>query len=198
MKRMNLTKWWSAPEEAESILLVEDDADLQTYLADVLRGLDYRVIAAPSAEAAREVLRSARSAVRSGDCLPLRIALTISAKRTASPSRSPSRARQTRPLMDGSCSGAMPRAWTKVGRKEEATPNEEYKSIQRYRKSAPGIGNNGHGACGLCAATHCLRQGPAVISLRRVQRLFSARRASRCHRLEAARIRQSPARQATG
>jgi len=47
-------------EEAESILLVEDDADLRTYLADVLRGLDYRVIAAPSAEAAREVLRSAR------------------------------------------------------------------------------------------------------------------------------------------
>jgi hypothetical protein len=43
-----------------------------------------------------------------------------------------------------------------------------------------------------------LRQGPAVISLRRVQGLFSARRASRCHRLEAARIRQSPARQARG
>jgi hypothetical protein len=40
-------------EEAESILLVEDDADLRTYLADVLRGLDYRVIAAPSAEAAK-------------------------------------------------------------------------------------------------------------------------------------------------
>jgi CheY-like chemotaxis protein len=47
-------------EEAESILLVEDDADLRTYLADVLRGLDYRVIAAPSAEAGREVLQSAR------------------------------------------------------------------------------------------------------------------------------------------
>jgi len=47
-------------EEAESILLVEDDADLRAYLADVLRGLDYRVIVAPSAEAAREVLRSAR------------------------------------------------------------------------------------------------------------------------------------------
>jgi hypothetical protein len=46
------------------------------------------------------------------------------------------------------------------------------------------------GLRGLCAATHCLRQGPAVISVRRVQGLFSARRASRCHRLEAARIRQ--------
>ena len=151
------------------------------------------------------MLFSSLRAVRSGGCLPLRIALTISAKRTASPSRSPSRARQTRPLMDGSCSGAMPRAWMKVGRKGEATPNEEYKmayrtmeSIQRYRKSAPGIGNKRHGACGLCAATHRLRQGQAVISLRRVQGLFSARRASRCHRLEAARIRQSPARQARG
>jgi len=43
-----------------------------------------------------------------------------------------------------------------------------------------------------------LRQGPAVISFRRVQSLFSARRASQCHRLEAARIRQSLARQARG
>ena len=77
------------------------------------------------------MLFSSLRAVRSGGCLPLRIALTISAKRTASPSRSPSRARQTRPLMDGSCSGAMPRAWTKVGRKEEATPNEEYKMAYR-------------------------------------------------------------------
>jgi PAS domain S-box-containing protein len=48
-------------EEAESILLVEDDSDLRTYLADVLRDLNYSVVAAPSAEAAREVLRSGRA-----------------------------------------------------------------------------------------------------------------------------------------
>jgi CheY-like chemotaxis protein len=47
-------------EEAESILLVEDDSDLRTYLTDVLRGLNYSVVAAPSAEVALEVLRSGR------------------------------------------------------------------------------------------------------------------------------------------
>ena len=47
-------------EEAESILLVEDDADVRTYLADVLRGLNYSVVAAPNAEAALEVLQSDR------------------------------------------------------------------------------------------------------------------------------------------
>jgi CheY-like chemotaxis protein len=48
-------------EEAESILLVEDDSDLRTYLADVLRDLNYSVVAAPSAEAALDVLRSGRA-----------------------------------------------------------------------------------------------------------------------------------------
>jgi CheY-like chemotaxis protein len=48
-------------DEAESILLVEDDVDLRTYLADVLRELRYNVIAAPSAEAALELLRTGRT-----------------------------------------------------------------------------------------------------------------------------------------
>ena len=48
-------------DEAESILLVEDDVDLRTYLADVLRELHYNVIAAPSAEAALELLRTGRT-----------------------------------------------------------------------------------------------------------------------------------------
>jgi len=45
-------------EAAETILVVEDDSDVRAYLADVLRGLDYRVIAAPNAEAALDLLRS--------------------------------------------------------------------------------------------------------------------------------------------
>jgi len=45
-------------ERAEAILVVEDDADVRAYLADVLRSLDYRVVAAPNAEAALEFLRS--------------------------------------------------------------------------------------------------------------------------------------------
>ena len=45
-------------EGAETVLVVEDDSDVRAYLADVLRGLDYRVIAAPNAEAALDLLRS--------------------------------------------------------------------------------------------------------------------------------------------
>lgn len=45
-------------ERAEAILVVEDDVDVRAYLADVLRSLDYRVVAAPNAEAALELLRS--------------------------------------------------------------------------------------------------------------------------------------------
>ena len=48
-------------EESETILVVEDDSDVRAYLADVLRGLDYRVVAAPNAEAALDLLRSNRS-----------------------------------------------------------------------------------------------------------------------------------------
>jgi PAS domain S-box-containing protein len=44
-------------EKSETILVVEDDSDVRAYLGDVLRGLDYRVLAAPHAEAALEILR---------------------------------------------------------------------------------------------------------------------------------------------
>ena len=44
-------------EKSETILLVEDDTDVRVYMADVLRGLDYRVIAVPHAEAALELLQ---------------------------------------------------------------------------------------------------------------------------------------------
>ena len=44
-------------EKSETILVVEDDTDVRAYLGDVLRGLDYRVLAAPHAEAALEILR---------------------------------------------------------------------------------------------------------------------------------------------
>ena len=39
-------------------MVVEVNSDVRAYLADVLRGLDYRVIAAPNAEAALDLLRS--------------------------------------------------------------------------------------------------------------------------------------------
>jgi|SRR5689334_8828091 len=48
-------------DAAEAILVVEDDADVRAYLVDVLRGLNYRVTAAPNAEAALDVLRSGRA-----------------------------------------------------------------------------------------------------------------------------------------
>jgi PAS domain S-box-containing protein len=43
-------------EESETILVVEDDQDLRTYLAEVLRGLGYRVITCPDAHSAKVVL----------------------------------------------------------------------------------------------------------------------------------------------
>ncbi len=42
--------------EAETILVVEDDPDLRSYLGEILRGLDYRVILVSDAAAALEVL----------------------------------------------------------------------------------------------------------------------------------------------
>jgi len=43
-------------EQSETILIVEDDADLRTYLAETLRGLNYRVHAANNAQAALTIL----------------------------------------------------------------------------------------------------------------------------------------------
>ena len=47
------------------------------------------------------------------------------------------------------------RSHTELGVQNAVQDNE---SIQRYPKSAPGIGNKRYGACGHCAATHCQRQ----------------------------------------
>jgi PAS domain S-box-containing protein len=44
-------------ENTEVILVVEDDADLRTYVTDTLAGLRYRVMAVPDARAALDVLR---------------------------------------------------------------------------------------------------------------------------------------------
>jgi PAS domain S-box-containing protein len=44
-------------EESETILVVEDDVDLRTYLADVLRSLDYRVLTASDADSAVELVK---------------------------------------------------------------------------------------------------------------------------------------------
>jgi CheY-like chemotaxis protein len=46
-------------EQGESILIVEDDADLRVYLIEVLRGLGYRVVAAGNAKAALSILEQA-------------------------------------------------------------------------------------------------------------------------------------------
>jgi PAS domain S-box-containing protein len=43
-------------ESSETILVVEDDTDLRTYLADILRGLNYRVITTSNAQAALTIL----------------------------------------------------------------------------------------------------------------------------------------------
>jgi signal transduction histidine kinase/CheY-like chemotaxis protein len=43
-------------EKVETILVVEDDADLRAYVSDVLRDLNYRVFSAPSAQAALTIL----------------------------------------------------------------------------------------------------------------------------------------------
>ncbi|SDF84098.1 PAS domain S-box-containing protein [Bradyrhizobium brasilense] len=43
-------------ESVETILIVEDDADLRAYVADVLRDLNYRVVSAGSAQAALTIL----------------------------------------------------------------------------------------------------------------------------------------------
>jgi CheY-like chemotaxis protein len=43
-------------DTTETILVVEDDADLRTYITDVLRDLNYRVLSASSAQAALTIL----------------------------------------------------------------------------------------------------------------------------------------------
>jgi CheY-like chemotaxis protein len=43
-------------EESETILVVEDDNDVRVYLAEVLRSLDYRVIAVQNVQAALDML----------------------------------------------------------------------------------------------------------------------------------------------
>ena len=45
-------------EQTETILVVEDDADLRSYLAEILRGLKYRVITTPNAQSALMTLRA--------------------------------------------------------------------------------------------------------------------------------------------
>lgn len=46
----------SRSEAGETILVVEDDADLRAYLAEILRGLGYRVMIAPHAKGALAIL----------------------------------------------------------------------------------------------------------------------------------------------
>jgi PAS domain S-box-containing protein len=48
----------SESDEGESVLVVEDDNDLRTYLVDVLRQLRYRVVACSNAKAAMSILRA--------------------------------------------------------------------------------------------------------------------------------------------
>jgi DNA-binding response OmpR family regulator len=43
-------------EHSETILIVEDDRDLRSYLADVLRNLNYRVLTTPNAQGALTIL----------------------------------------------------------------------------------------------------------------------------------------------
>lgn len=50
-------------EAGEAILVVEDDPDLMTYIVHTLRGLNYKVIGAPEAGAALEILRNADTRV---------------------------------------------------------------------------------------------------------------------------------------
>ena len=45
-------------EQTETILVVEDDSDLRSYLAEILRGLKYRVITTSNAQSALMTLRA--------------------------------------------------------------------------------------------------------------------------------------------
>ena len=49
--------------QTETILIVEDDSDLRAYVSDILTGLRYRVVAAPNAEAALEILKDGKTKV---------------------------------------------------------------------------------------------------------------------------------------
>jgi CheY-like chemotaxis protein len=42
--------------QSETILIVEDDPDLRTYLAEILRNLNYEILAVPNAQSALTVL----------------------------------------------------------------------------------------------------------------------------------------------
>lgn len=50
-------------DKRENILVVEDDADLRTYVADVLRDLNYQVIAASSAQSALTILMQVQPSI---------------------------------------------------------------------------------------------------------------------------------------
>jgi CheY-like chemotaxis protein len=50
-------------EQTETILIVEDDSGLRAYVSDILTGLRYRVIAAPNAHAALEILKDGKPEV---------------------------------------------------------------------------------------------------------------------------------------
>jgi PAS domain S-box-containing protein len=50
-------------DRLETILVVEDDDDLRTYISDLLRDLNYRVISAPSAQAALTILLQERPSI---------------------------------------------------------------------------------------------------------------------------------------
>jgi PAS domain S-box-containing protein len=50
-------------ENGETILIVEDDDDLRTYISDVLRGLGYRIRAVPNAAAAIPILERAEERI---------------------------------------------------------------------------------------------------------------------------------------
>ena len=49
-------RWVMEGAQSETVLLVEDDADLRAYIADILRGLNYQVIAVPNAQSALTIV----------------------------------------------------------------------------------------------------------------------------------------------
>jgi signal transduction histidine kinase/CheY-like chemotaxis protein len=50
-------------QNGETILIVEDDSDLRAYLSELLRGLGYRVVSAPQADAALSILKQHSSRI---------------------------------------------------------------------------------------------------------------------------------------
>jgi PAS domain S-box-containing protein len=49
-------RWVMEGAQSETVLLVEDDVDLRAYIADILRGLNYQVIAVPNAQSALTIV----------------------------------------------------------------------------------------------------------------------------------------------